>query len=297
MANDYQPVPLVPNVRGVIDLIYGEFGGGKNTLAAKIVREALEEGTPVFSSFPVHFNGYDETQSRWALLLRSVGLKTQFLVVPKENFHRLTMQEISEESFARKLFHMQKCVVVIDEGYAARLLDSYRKTNVSVDARIAVYTTRHFDRRFIIVAQRPNAIHVSSRAMVNRFYRCSQPLGDNTVLSNFFWRITGKRWFIFTEYQDMIDDSVDEEKPYRSRWILAGKKLLNYFDSKYMAEGYSNDYPTKATLQQLPYFTAIKRIFTRRSALALGASTPQLLAASPIIAPQKTIRSIKVIQR
>lgn len=286
---------IIPDVRAAIDLIYGPFGGGKNTLAAKLVKESLELGIPVFSSFPVRFEGYDQSKSRFSLLLRVLGLKRNFRIVPKENFHRLTMQDISSENFATELLHMQKCLVVIDEGYAARLLDSYRKTNMSVDARIAVYTTRHFDRRFIIVAQRPNAIHVSSRAMVNRFFRCSQPLGDNTPFSKLLWRLTGLRWFIFTEYQEMKDESVDEEKPFRTKWVFAGRRLLDYFDSKYMAEGYDNKYPSLATCVEMSWSEALSSLFgRRRAALAAGAASDgdSSMDLSEPILPKRSIRVI-----
>jgi len=281
--------PISYDPRGAIDLIYGPFGSGKNTYAAKIAKSGLHAGIPVFSSFPVRFEGYDESKSFFKRLLGVLGLKTRYLYVPKENFHRLTMDEISKESFVQKLFHMQKCIVIIDEGYASRLLDSYRKTNVSVDARLAVYTTRHFDRRFIIVAQRPNSIHVSSRAMVNRFFKCSQPLGDNTILSNAVWSFFGFRWFIFTEYQEMLDETVDENKPLRQRWIFAGKKLLSYFDSKYMAEGYSNDYPTKAYSIQYTYIELLRNLFKRPSRFSATELSP-IQDVKPL--PTKSIRVI-----
>jgi len=285
----------IPEVRAAIDLIYGPFGGGKNTLAAILAKDALLDGIPVFSSFPVKFEGQDDVDSKWKVFLGLIGWKKIFKVVPKENFYRLTMKEISEESFVQKLFHMQKCVVIIDEGYAARLLDSYRKTNVSVDARIAVYTTRHFDRRFIIVAQRPNAIHVSSRAMVNRFFRASQPLGDNTIFSNFLWRITAHRWFIFTEYQEMKDDTVDEDKPRRQHWVWASKQILNFFDSKYMSEGISNDYPSKAYGVKYKY----KELFKKFTGRALQRTTDTALTPNPIspILPPRSIRKINVLSK
>jgi len=228
----------VPDIDGAIDLIFGEFGGGKNVLAYRLAIDALRRGIPVYCSFPMKFEGVDERKSLGAMLMGIAGLKKTFTVIEKENFHHLTMKEIMSDAFVEKLKDLVECLVIVDEAYAARLFDSYRKTNLSVEARMAIYATRHFDRRFIIVAQRPNAVHVSSRSMVNRFYRCTQPL-------RFTWALFGFRMFIITEYQDMIDESVDMEKPYRIRIYFAGKSRLSGFDSKYMRNNAPNKYPSK----------------------------------------------------
>jgi len=244
-----------PEVEGAIDLIYGEFGGGKNYLATKIILETLQRGIPVYSSFPVRFDTYDERRSFGSLFLGVLGIKSRYKVVPSKNFHRITLEELMSDEFVARMFELVECLVVIDEGYAARLLDSYRKTNLSVQARMAIYTTRHFDRRILIVAQRPNSIHVSSRAMVNRFYRCAQPF-------KFLWYIFRIRLFIMTEYQEMRDETVDEEKPLRTRFYIGRKWVFSAFDSKYMRRGMPNKFPSQMQVYKISYFERLSLLFS-----------------------------------
>jgi len=240
------PIKL-PEVEGAIDLIYGEFGGGKTYLSVELIEEYLEKGIPVYSSFPVVFEGVDERKSLKALVMGIFGLKRKFTVIGKGNFHHITMEEIMSDAFVEKLADLVECVVVVDEAYAARLFDSYRKTNLSVEARMAVYATRHFDRRFIIVAQRPNSIHVSSRAMVNRFYKCEQPF-------KFLWYIFGIRLFAITEYQELKQEEVNEENPHTTRFKFGKKRIFQMYDSKYMRRGKQNMYPSDLQVYKYTYF-------------------------------------------
>jgi len=273
MSIQLLPIRL-PEVEGAIDMIYGGFGGGKTYLATELILEYLERGVPVYSSFPVQFDGIDERKSLGALIMGILGFKRKFKVIGKENFHHITMAEIMSDEFVVKLADLVECVVVVDEAYAARLFDSYRKTNLSVEARMAVYATRHFDRRFIIVAQRPNSIHVSSRAMVNRFYKCDQPL-------LFLWYIFGIRLFTITEYQELKQEEVNEEAPHRTRIKIGKKHIFRMYDSKYMRRGKQNMYPSDLKVYKYSYFQIWKEFisgFRRAPRLSAGARQQKFIS-------------------
>lgn len=262
--DEIQPIKL-PEVEGAIDLIFGQFGGGKSYLAVRLMLRELIRGVPVYSSFPIDFKGYDERGSKFKLFLGLIGLKRRYKVVPKENFHHITYEELMSDRFVEHLSELMECVVVVDEAYAARLFDSYRKTNLSVEARMAVYATRHFDRRFIIVAQRPNSIHVSSRAMVNRFYKCDQPI-------RFLYYLFGLRLFTITEYQEMKDETIDDTKPLRTQIIFGKKKIFKMYNSKFMRGDRPNNHPSKMQEYSIKDIEIIKIMFGRQPALAGGAA-------------------------
>jgi len=271
-----------PEVDGAIDLIYGEFGGGKTYLAVDLMVRALEQGIPVFSSFPLKFDGIDQRKSLGSLLLGVLGWKRVYKVVDKSNFHHVTMAEVMSDNFVEKLSGLVECVVCVDEAYASRLFDSYRKTNLSVEARMAVYATRHFDRRFIVVAQRPNSIHVSSRAMVNRFYKCSQPI-------RFLWYLFGVRLFVITEYQEMQDESVKEDEPYSTKIRFGKRRIFQMYDSKYMRAGRVNRFPAKVQLFKYGYFELLSMMW---SGMRFGRAAS---AARPV--PSSSVRLLDILKK
>lgn len=219
--------PRYPEVEGALDMIFGPIGGGKTTYATKLLLSYLRQGVPVFASWPINFEGTDDTKNPFFILLGLFGLKRRYRRISSANFHYIPLSDFMSDAFLEKLAHMTDCVVAVDEAYAARLFDSYRKTNMSVEARMSIYATRHFNRRFIIVAQRPNSVHVSARAMINRFYRCDRPLP-------WLQKFLHLRLFIVQEFQDMVDETVDVSKPYSTRIYWPRNWLFKAFDSKYM---------------------------------------------------------------
>lgn len=222
--------PYTPPIEGSIDLIYGGLGSGKTYKATADILRDLQEGMVVFATWPINFQGVNEF-SQFASVLRGVfGLKRYYRKIDSRNFHYIPLEKMMSDEFLEDIEKMTDCALYVDEGYAARLFDSYRKTNMSARQRMAVYGTRHFNRRIVIVAQRPNAIHVSSRAMVNRFFRCERPFPGLQDLLGF-------RFFIATEFQDMIDETVDEEQPVSTRWYFGSRRVFNAYDSKYLRKG------------------------------------------------------------
>ena len=109
--------------------------------------------------------------------------------------------------------------------------------------RATVLHTRHFNRRIVIISQRPTAIHVVLRANVARFYKC-----EKTELNLIFWKFNR---FFLTEYQEMIGETVDETKPEGTVAYWGKKEIYNLFDSKYMRGDMPDSQPNMAEVFRL----------------------------------------------
>lgn len=264
----------IPDVEGSIDLIYGGLGGGKTYAATADILSDLHRGVVVFATWPINFKGLDETKSLPALVMGILGFKRRYRKIDESNFHYVPLERLMDDSFIDEIETLTDCVLYVDEGYAARLFDSYRKTNMGTRQRMAVYGTRHFNRRIVIVAQRPNAIHVSSRSMVNRFFKCSQPF---PILH----RIFGVRLFVKTEYQEMVDETVDETKPIRSKWYFGTPRVYRAYDSKYLRGGREQLYHPKIEEFEISYLTRWQMFlsgFKKRQAAARLSERPRRLS-------------------
>jgi len=218
-----------PPSEGTIDLYYGHIRNGKTYGATVDALQLAGEGVPVYCNWPIQFSGVDE-RTNWTGLLSLLWpfQKRLFRYGPKN----LRYYEISDE-WARKqgykdfwawFLHLTDCVVFADEGHV--LLDSYKKTYISMEERNAVLHTGHFNRRVVIVSQRPTAVHVSARGNVNRFFKFEKVLHLGNVII-----------FRKTEYQDMVMDNVDETKPLRTDHYFARRKIMDAYDSKYLRKG------------------------------------------------------------
>jgi len=64
-----------------------------------------------------------------------------------------------------------------------------------------------------------------------------------------------------TEFQEMRDESVDEEKPLRTRFYIGRKRIFNAFDSKYMRRGMPNRYPSQMKVYKISYFERVGLFF------------------------------------
>jgi hypothetical protein len=207
-------------VDGEINLYYGRIGMGKTYTATADVLDDLKKGIVVYVNWPIEFEGYDERSSFKHLIasLLFPFVKTKFKVIPKTNLKMIKVDEYFAENFQK----LRNCKVYLDEGHTA--FDSYEMAKMSMDKRVAILHTRHFDRTIQIISQRPTAIHTVMRDNVNRFYK--------------FQRFGKKPPFMFfkrTEYQDMKDGTVDEEADSVSvKLYLPSKKVLNAYNTKYI---------------------------------------------------------------
>jgi len=274
-------VDKVLPVDGSIDMIYGGLGSGKTYAATSDILSELDKGTVVFASWPVQWDGYDERTSKFKLLLGVLGLKKDYWRVDKSNFHYVPL---SDERFMEKFMESTDCIWYIDEAYA--IIDSYRKNKLSIQERFGIYGTRHFNRRLVLVCQRPSSVHVAARAMVNRFYKCARPF---PMVQNWL-RFT---FFIKTMYEDMQDENVNEEKPLATKWYFGSKKVFKAYDSKYMRMGAINKYPSKVELFRIGWFSKIGLLFTRRARFSAALSQSRGLVPSTVIPPDR-VKKIKV---
>lgn len=222
---------LFPVDEGSIDVVYGRIGTGKNLLTTIDIGRRLKRGEVVYCNYRIAVEDYDERKSFWCVLAYILGLKRQLkLVKCTQNLKYFRMDDEwakaqGFEDFVSWLATRTDCTIVIDEGYY--ILDSYQGTKFSLRKRMAVLHTRHYNRTIVILTQRPTAVHVSARANVNRFFKCERPWPN---LQKFLHILV----FVKTEYQDMKDESVDEDQPIRSQWYFPGKRVLRSYNTKYL---------------------------------------------------------------
>jgi len=177
-----------PEVEGSIDLIFGGLGSGKTYAATADLLRDLENGVVVYATWPVDFTGYDERFHFGGLLAAFFGLKRTFYNFNRANFHYVPL---TDPHFMEKFALSTDCAWYVDEAYA--VIDSYVKNKMSLAQRFSIYGTRHFNRRLVLVAQRPTSIHVAARAMVNRFYKCERPFPFIQRLFHFAFQTIPKK--------------------------------------------------------------------------------------------------------
>lgn len=228
---------IFPPDEGSIDQFYGRIGSGKTYMATKDVLADLKAGQVVYCNWKINWPGYDQRQNWFPLLLGLIGLKRNFYVYPASNLHYLPI----DENFFDTLKNLTDCSVYLDEGHLA--FDSYELTRMPIAKRAMVLHTRHYDRRIVIISQRSNAIHVTLRANVNRFFKCEK------LLSLF-----GLIIFRKTEYQDLTgDEKVDEDQPISSELYLGRAKIFNCYNTKYLRNGAPSSQLNQAEIWNLTW--------------------------------------------
>jgi len=195
---------------------YGRIGQGKTYAMTADIIQALRHGKVVYSNYPLDWSGFDERFSWPHVFVSLFGLKRDFYEFYKDNLKHIEI----DEHFHDTLSNLTDCIVALDEGYVA--FDSYEMAKMSMAKRVAVLHTRHFDRSINIISQRPTAIHRMLRANVNRFYKYEKLFSSPFML---FRRL---------EYQDMIEENVDEENPISVKLYIGRKKIYEAYNSKYL---------------------------------------------------------------
>jgi len=143
---------------------------------------------------------------------------------------------------------LNDCEIFIDEGQW--ILDSYEGVKFSKEKRKLILHTRHVNRSLNIISQRTQAIQVSARGQVNRFFKCEK------ILS---WP-----WLIFRryEYQDMKDNDVDEDSdPIDVKTYFANKKVLEAYDTKYLRAGVARSQEIYFDAYELNIHTKLKQLY------------------------------------
>lgn len=206
-------ISTVPEGKNV--LYYGKFGSGKTYAATKDILDLLDKGYTVYATWKIQFDGYDQTDSFSHLFSGLIG-KRRFYNFNHKNFHYVPLSEID------KVFpYTTDCYWFIDEGHL--WLNSYVGTKLDIAKIASVLHTRHYSRTLCIITQRSTAVHVTLRANINIFYKCEKVISWPRPL------------FVRMEFQDMKEDTVDEEsKPQSTKWYWGSKRVFAAYDSKYM---------------------------------------------------------------
>jgi hypothetical protein len=220
---------VFPASEGMICQYYGRIGSGKTYASTHDVLDLLRRGKVVYANWRINYNGYDERLSRFRIFVSLVfpWIK-RFYYFPKKN---LQYYEISNawaveqgyKDFDAWVKSRTDCYIFADEGHV--WMDSYASTRIPMERRNLPLHTRHFNRTICIISQRPTAIHVTMRANVNIFYKCEK-----------IWQWGGLLRFKRTEYQDLVNESVDEdeEKEISRKYYWGKKKVFESYDTKYL---------------------------------------------------------------
>lgn len=233
---------IFPIGEAFIDFYYGKIRQGKTYMATVIAWIYLQMGVVVYCSYDIEFNGYDERTIWWKRLLGYIGIKSDFLVIAKENLIKFDYAHMSHEEFYRFFASKTDCVFIIDE--AQWQFDSYLGTHMEKEDRMPIFATAHYNRGLILVSQRPMQIHTSLRGNVHRYYKMEQYFKG-------FWFIP--KVFKKTEFQQLRTDGVpdetlelvwDEEKKafvegdYKfsegSKFVFMNMKIANSYNTKYL---------------------------------------------------------------
>ncbi len=219
-VREIELLDLFPPNDGVISQYYGRIGSGKTYAATRDVLDLLRRGKVVYTNWKLHYEGTDERKSFWWVLISLIlPWHKRFYYFPPENLHYLPVDKEFHNNFQK----LTDCHVFLDEGHV--VFDSYAMARLDIEKRSSILHTRHFDRSIHIISQRPTAIHVAMRANVNVFYKCE-------CLFKFGPIVRFKR----TEYQDMLNESVDEdeEKVVSIKYYWGQARVFEAYDTKYL---------------------------------------------------------------
>lgn len=202
---------------GGINLYYGRIGNGKTYNATSDIFALLAMGRVVYCNWHIDFQGFDERDSLVHVFFKWVGWRRYYFVFPKDNLHYFSPDELDDP--IAFLSDLTDCDVFIDEGQW--IFDSYEGTKFSKAKRRLILHTRHYNRSLNIITQRTQAIQVSARGQVNRFYKCEKRSEWPFLI------------FKRTEYSDMSDNDVDESEAsiVSKKTYFARKKIMMAYDT------------------------------------------------------------------
>lgn len=229
---------------GEITQRYGRIGQGKTYGATADVLQELKRGNVVYTNWRIKYNGFDQRKS-WLFVIGSLMFpwRNKLTYFPPENLHYIAI----DEHFLDKFEKLTDCSVYLDEGHV--VFDSYEMAKMSMQKRTAVLHTRHFNRSIHIISQRPTAVHRMMRANVNRFYKYECLLTKPFLL------------FMRTEFQDLVDENVDESQPLSRKLYLGSREVFNAYNTKYLRGDIANSQTLFGHVFNVPYYQRIFLIF------------------------------------
>jgi len=220
---------------GELNMYYGRIGSGKTYGATADIIDELNKGRLVYATWPIQLDEFDDRES-FFMILRNLILwrKPFFKVKCPENFHYINAEtgEVDgiqsfnpnrPSEYIEYLNKLNHCSLYIDEAW--RVIDSYQKTNFSMESRNLILVTRHKYRTINLIAQRPTSIQVTARANICRFYK--------------FEKVSSWPWvrFVRKEYQDMVGETVNEEiEPISTKRYWLSTNIANRYNSYYYGD-------------------------------------------------------------
>jgi len=235
---------LFQAAEGEITQRYGRIGQGKTYGAVVDILDELQRGHIVYTNFHLNFDGYDQRKN---ILFILGGIlfpwRNRYYNFPKENLKYIAV----DGDFIKNFSKLTDCSVYLDEGHV--VFDSYEMAKMSMDKRVAVLHTRHFNRSIHIISQRPTAVHRMMRANVNRFFKYEKLIHTGSFIL-----------FRRTEYQDMTDETVDEAEPIATKLYIGSKRIMKMYDSKYLRNGLPDSQTVSFEAFKLNYFQKIKAL-------------------------------------
>jgi len=258
---------LMPE-EGRIQMVAGDPGEGKGYLIAKMMLDDLRAGIPVYSSMPLMFDGHDEREN-WFQLLVSLVLpwRSLFVNIKKENFHLIKHRNLNakelKEIYAGNLY-LDEGQFILPSGFADRDEDKIELVSL----------TRHMYRKIVIVSQRFNAVNVNARGLVHQYFLCEKLLEWPFIL------------FRVSEYRKLKGGEVDEERRAgRPRLEIGSRRIFNAYDTHYWGEG------KKIALEVEGYLLSY---FERCKALVQVVARGIRRQADPEATAQRPLKSLQV---
>lgn len=231
---------------GSINMYYGRIGNGKTYSATADILDLLQQGRVVYANWHINYDGFDERESFWHVFYYTIfWWKKRFFKFPKENFHYFNPDDVDVDFLST----LTDCDIFIDEGQW--IFDSYEGTNMSKKKRKLILHTRHLNRSLNIISQRTQAIQVSARGQVNRFFRCTKKMSFPFLI------------FKREEFQDMVGQDVDENsEPVSTKVYFANPRVLEAYDSKYLRAGVPKSQEIYFEAYELDFLTRLRLLFS-----------------------------------
>lgn len=282
-ARDVDMFDFLPPLDGEIHIYYGRIGCGKTYAGTRNILKELRAGQVVVANWHIKWEGYDERDNLFYLILGALGLKKEFYSIPRSNFHHwdISKREFDgkriKEDFVTFLSSLTDMSLHLDEGHLP--FDSYEGKDMTPEKRSAVFSMRHFNRRLTVYTQRANSVHINLRGNTNRFFKCEKILDFPPLFFRKLRRRFRLQYFLVTEFQDLTSSSaVDESRlidpetgletgPYKnavsSRSYWGRKKYFEMYDSKYLRDGAGHSHANNADLYFLSYGSILRSIWSK----------------------------------
>jgi len=225
---------------GSINMYYGKIGNGKTYSATSDILDYLAQGKVVYANWKIKVEDFDDRKSFFHILKNIILNRSSFFLIPcNKNLYYFDIDEgvIDYTGKVIKSFNgemsefiswasaLTDCHIFFDEGQD--LFDSYEGTKFSKSKRRLILHTRHYKRSLNIISQRFNAIQVSARGNVSRFFKCVKYLDWGFV-----------KMFARYEFQEMKGEEPNEDaEPDSVKKYWGSKRVYNAYNTSYLADG------------------------------------------------------------